>query len=80
MPPPSKPTSNGTAKGKSSKNTQSTSGSTTPIPNANQNVEEPTASGKPDKAAYDAEQEKIKSEIEALQAKLVSFFFFHSTH
>jgi len=43
-------------------------------------VEEPTASGKPDKAAYDAEQEKIKSEIEALQAKLVSFFFFHSTH
>jgi len=30
--------------------------------------------GKPDKAAYDLEQEKIKSEIDALQAKLVNIF------
>lgn len=34
----------------------------------------PTTSGssRPDKAAYDAEQDKIKVEIDALQSKLVS--------
>ena len=30
------------------------------------------ASGKPDKKAYDAEQDKIKAEIDALQVKLAS--------
>lgn len=30
-----------------------------------------TGSGKPDKAAYDAEQERIKTEIDSLQTKLV---------
>ena len=29
------------------------------------------SSGKPDKAVYDAEQNKIKAEIDAVQAKLV---------
>jgi hypothetical protein len=32
-----------------------------------------TGVGKPDKAAYDLEQEKIKADIDVLQAKLVSF-------
>jgi hypothetical protein len=72
-------TTNGAAaKGKASKPPSSTSA---PIPAASSNDTSagasapPSGSAKPDKSAYDAEQEKIKADIEALQAKLVSSQF-----
>jgi len=61
-------TANGTAKGK----TPSTSGTATPV--TEKDTSENLASfagGRPDKKVYDAEQTRIKSEIDALQAKLV---------
>lgn len=72
--PKSKTTSNsnGTAKGK----TASTSGTATPVSTiADKDSADHlvvSAGGKPDKALYDSEQARVKSEIDALQAKLVS--------
>lgn len=63
---------NGSASGKA---TQATPASTVPPSPVSKSLETDRAvtnsSGKPDKIAHDAEQERLKSEIEALQAKLV---------
>ncbi|PPQ94017.1 hypothetical protein CVT25_009865, partial [Psilocybe cyanescens] len=75
MPAPKSKTAsnaNGAPKGK----TASTSGTATPVSTttADKDTLEQLASyagGRPDKKVYDAEQAKIKSEIDALQAKLV---------
>ena len=48
------------------------SGTTSPAPTDVQEFTPATyGTGKPDKAVYDAEQNKIKAEIDAVQAKLV---------
>ena len=65
--------SNGsTAKG----NTSSTSGTATPASTVDKKDTSDhlvsLTAGKPDKKVYDAEQDRIKSEIDALQVKLVS--------
>jgi hypothetical protein len=77
--PPSKSKAvkaDGTAKAKNS-NSRSASGTSTPVPSnvATKDTSEvpPVPTGKPDKAAYDAEQDKIKAEIDTLQTRLVSF-------
>ena len=81
MPPPKSKAakSDSTAKAKNS-NSRSASGTSTPVPSnvATKDTSEVTpvpasGTGKPDKAAYDAEQDKIKAEIDTLQTKLVSF-------
>lgn len=64
---------NGSAKGKA----PSTSGTATPISVADKDTSEQFAAfagGKPDKKVYDIEQARIKTEIDALQLKLVSRF------
>ncbi|KAJ6515888.1 hypothetical protein C8R45DRAFT_957969 [Mycena sanguinolenta] len=49
----------------------STNGTTTPVPAANKtDTLDAPAVGKPDKKAFDAEQDKIKTSIDALQVKL----------
>ena len=48
----------------------STNGTSTPVPQ-DTSADAKTPASKPDKAAYDAEQENIKKEIDALQTKLV---------
>jgi len=52
------------------------SGTATPVSTADKretaDVLSAFAAGKPDKKAYDAEQDKIKAEIDALQVKLAS--------
>ena len=52
------------------------SGTSTPVSNADKKEATDAlsvfASGKPDKKVYDAEQDKIKAEIDALQVKLAS--------
>lgn len=57
-------------------NASSASGTATPVSTAEKkDTSDHLASlplGKPDKKLYDAEQDKIKSEIDALQVKLVS--------
>jgi len=64
---------NGTAKGK----TASTSGTATPVSTTDRkDTSEQLAAltgGRPDKKAYDEEQAKLKSEIDSLQTKLVSY-------
>lgn len=66
------PSANGAAKAK----TASGSGTATPVSTADKkDVSDALATlagGKPDKKAYDAEQDKIKAEIDALQIKLTS--------
>ncbi|KIK06697.1 hypothetical protein K443DRAFT_673984 [Laccaria amethystina LaAM-08-1] len=66
------PSANGAAKAK----TASSSGTATPVSTADKkDVSDALAtfaSGKPDKKAYDVEQDKIKAEIDALQIKLTS--------
>lgn len=74
MAPKSKPTAtNGAAKKPKS---ATPSGAASPAPTTLEVKEEavPVAygTGKPDKALYDTEQNKIKAEIDALQVKLVS--------
>ncbi|KAJ3736342.1 hypothetical protein DFJ43DRAFT_1051657 [Lentinula guzmanii] len=68
----SKPANNSATKDKASVAT--TNGTTTPVSVASEKKdtsEAPTApGGKPDKKAYDAEQERLKSSIDALQIKL----------
>jgi hypothetical protein len=66
--------SGGSAKGKAPSTT--TNGTTTPIPQTEKpEMLEQTpvlvVTGKPDKNVYDAEQDKIKTEIDSLQVKLV---------
>lgn len=74
--PKSKPANGSTAKGKAS--TPTTNGTTTPVSVASEKKdtsEVPSVSGgKPDKKAYDIEQERLKGEIDALQVKLVCMF------
>lgn len=70
----STPANGAAAKGKPAKATPSTSGTSTPVPKAD-DVQEAikgpaTGSGRPDKAAYDAEQAQLKAQIDATQAKL----------
>jgi hypothetical protein len=43
----------------------------TPTPDAQADVSQAGSIAKPDKAVYDAEQEKLKKEIDELQTKLV---------
>ena len=66
---------NGAGK-KSSKNSAPSTGTSTPVTSsATPTVavdEHHFGHGKPDKAIYDAEQEKIKAEIDVVQKKLVS--------
>ncbi|KAJ3785472.1 hypothetical protein GGU10DRAFT_387452 [Lentinula aff. detonsa] len=70
--PKSKPANNSATKGKASVAT--TNGTTTPVSVASEKKdtsEAPTApGGKPDKKVYEAEQERLKSSIDALQVKL----------
>lgn len=64
---------NGSAKGKA----PSTSGTATPISIADKDTSDQFAAfagGKPDKKLYDAEQARIKTEIDAFQLKLASLF------
>lgn len=73
MPPKSKqtPPANGEAapKGKA----PSTNGTTTPVSTADKKDTSDVAPiGRPDKKVFDAEQDKIKAEIDALQVKLAS--------
>jgi hypothetical protein len=64
--PKTKSTANGTKKSKG----PATSNSSAPV--ASVPAKAPGGiSGKPDKAAYEAEQQKIKAEIDLLQEKLV---------
>ena len=55
----------------------STNGTTTPVstaPSEKKTISDasaPTAGGKPDKSKFDAEQQRLKTEIDALQLKLV---------
>jgi hypothetical protein len=70
MPPKSKqaaPASGAAAKGTA----PSTNGTTTPVSTADKKdtSEAPTV-GRPDKKVFDAEQDKIKASIDALQVKL----------
>ncbi|KAH7929454.1 hypothetical protein BV22DRAFT_1080930 [Leucogyrophana mollusca] len=63
--------SNGSAKPKGTKSTPASTVTSSPkAPEQDQGTASFSASGKPDKAAYDAEQERIKSEIDSLQTKL----------
>ncbi|KAH7914348.1 hypothetical protein BJ138DRAFT_1133450 [Hygrophoropsis aurantiaca] len=65
--------SNGSAKPKGSKSTPAST--VTSSPKATEQDQGPASvsgSGRPDKATYDAEQEKIKSEIDSLQTKLAA--------
>ena len=74
MPPAAKSkgaAANGAApKAKAQKPESSTNGTTTPV---HESVKDNagSTSGKPDKAAYDAEQDQLKKSIDALQVKLV---------
>jgi hypothetical protein len=54
---------------KSEKATPSASGTSTPIPDAA--ASSSGGLGKPDKAAYDAEQDQLRKKIDEIQAKLV---------
>ncbi|TRM67568.1 hypothetical protein BD626DRAFT_479165 [Schizophyllum amplum] len=59
---------NGAPKGKPA-SASSTNGAATPVPK-DTSSDAQGAAGRPDKQLYDAEQEKIKKDIDALQAKL----------
>lgn len=66
--PKTKSSVNGTKKSKG----PATSNGSAPV--ANEPAKAPVAtSGKPDKAAHEAEQQKIKNEIDVVQEKLVRF-------
>ncbi|KAJ7228653.1 hypothetical protein GGX14DRAFT_509302 [Mycena pura] len=70
MPPKSKsaPTNGAAAKGAPS----STNGTTTPASTVEKKDTSDESVGRPDKKAFDVEQDRIKLEIDALQAKLAS--------
>lgn len=85
MPPKVKSTqSNSSAKGKQAKSSPSASGTTTPVVPHDETDVKGSSTGRvsrPDKAAYDAEQNSIKKEIEALEAQMVrSTMLDHSTY
>lgn len=68
----SKPTNGSAAKTKPS--AASTNGTTTPVSvsaSEKKDTSEIPTGGKPDKKLYDAEQERIKGDIDALQVKIV---------
>jgi hypothetical protein len=70
MPAPKTKANGAGAKSKAEKSAPSTNGTTTPVTEA----AAPSSSGgfgKPDKAAYDAEQDQLRKDIDALQAKVV---------
>lgn len=79
MPPKAKAavTSNGAPKSKAGKSSTTSTGTSTPVPppmteeHQDATAVAPTGQGRPDKAIYDTEQENIKKEIDAVQAKLV---------
>jgi hypothetical protein len=82
MPPKAKAavTANGAAgapKSKAGKSSTTSTGTSTPVPpptteeHQDATVIAATGQGRPDKATYDAEQENIKKDIDAVQAKLV---------
>jgi hypothetical protein len=64
--PKTKPAANGTKK----PHAPAAKDSAAPVPSAPVNAPV-SSSGKPDKAVYDAEQQRIKDEINLLQEKLV---------
>ncbi|KAG1754046.1 uncharacterized protein EDB91DRAFT_1077686 [Suillus paluster] len=65
--------SNGAAKSYSAKVTPDSTVPSSPAPSKTDlSTSAVTGSGKPDKAAYDAEQERIRSEIDGLQTKLAA--------
>ena len=68
MLPKAKSTANGTKK---SEGPTTQDNSNSPVASAPVLAPSPSSSGKPDKSAHDAEQQRIKSEIDALQEKLV---------
>jgi hypothetical protein len=65
----------GVPKPKGGKSSRSSTGTSTPVPppttEERQDTTAASSSGRPDKAAYDEEQEQIKKDIDAVQAKLV---------
>lgn len=64
----------GAPKSKGSKSGTTSAGTSTPVPPEERQESTASAStglGKPEKSAYDAEQEKIRKDIDAVQAKLV---------
>ncbi len=67
--PKAKSTANGTKKSKGS--TTEGNSNSTPVANAPVLAPSSSSSGKPDKAAHDAELQRIKAEVDALQEKLV---------
>ena len=72
MPASKAASANGSTSGKTTKGTPASTVPPSPVSkplDADRAVTH--GSGKPDKNAYDAEQERLKSEIDALQAKLV---------
>lgn len=79
--PKAKSASSNTGAIKKSKSTaSSTNGTSSPVPPPSGSTPDVAAEhvhnyghGRPDKSIYDAEQDKIKGEIDALQVKLVSF-------
>lgn len=72
MAPKTKPAANGSAKSAAA----STNGTTTPVSVAEKkdtsDAVPAAVGGKPDKQVYDAEQDRIKKEIDTLQTKLAS--------
>lgn len=74
MAPKSKPASNNTAAKEKPSVPSPVNGSATPVPVAAKDEAteaQSSAVSRPDRKAYDADQERIKVEIDALQAKLV---------
>ena len=68
-----KTTQNGAGKKPKPQSSAPSTGTSTPVTTvASTTIEPATYHGKPDKALYDSEQDKIKGEIDALQKKLVS--------
>jgi hypothetical protein len=70
------PTNGAAPKAKGSKSTPASTGTSTPVPTSTplDTSDQVTATGgfgKPEKAVYDAEQDRIKAEIDNIQAKLV---------
>jgi hypothetical protein len=67
----------GVPKSKAGKSSTTSTGTSTPVPPPTVEERQETAAaastgqGRPDKATYDAEQENIKKEIDAIQVKLV---------
>ncbi|KAI0081806.1 hypothetical protein K474DRAFT_1146615 [Panus rudis PR-1116 ss-1] len=74
MPPKAKTGSASNAKPKSKPAASPTNGTASPVPSTAPSDATPTSygPGRPDKKIYDAEQERIKAEIDAVQVKLTA--------